>query len=127
MNPVALWKWLALLLAAALLIGLGAWGSARIYRPQLEELRLQLADSRHGTEASLLALQKQNAAVAELEARAAERARQVEQLQVQASQAAREDYAAAARVMLEPPLADVDACESARRAFADELRRERGQ
>ncbi|BCG26034.1 hypothetical protein TUM18999_42250 [Pseudomonas tohonis] len=127
MSPVALWKWLALWLMAMLLVGLGAWGAAGIYRPQLEELGRQLAESRSRAEASLLALQKQNAALAELEARAAERARQVEQLQVRAAQVARQDYAAAARVMLEPPQVGVDACESARRAFADELKRERGQ
>ena len=91
MSPVALWKWLALWLMAMLLVGLGAWGAAGIYRPQLEELGRQLAESRSRAEASLLALQKQNAALAELEARAAERARQVEQLQVRAAQVARQD------------------------------------
>ncbi|MGA4635117.1 hypothetical protein ACPA5B_14685 [Pseudomonas solani] len=125
MNLLASWKWLALLLMAVLLIGLGAWCATRVYRPQLEELRQQLAESRRGAEASLLVLQKQNAAVIELEARAAERARQGELLQARANQTARQDYAAAARVMLEPPLASVDACEAARRAFAEELRRER--
>lgn len=125
MNLSAFWTWLALLLMAALLIGLGAWCSARVYRPQLEELRQQLAESRRGAEVSLLALQKQNAVVVELEARAAERARQGELLQARANQAARQDYAAAARVMLELPLAGVDACEVARRAFAEELSRER--
>ncbi|MGA6104734.1 hypothetical protein ABS648_21890 [Pseudomonas solani] len=125
MNLLASWKWLALLLMATLLIGLGAWCSARVYRPQLEELRQQLAESRRGAEASLLVLQKQNAAMVELEARAAERVRQGELLQAQANQAARQDYAAAARVMLEPSPVGVDTCEAARRAFAEELRRER--
>ncbi|WP_236208314.1 hypothetical protein [Pseudomonas tohonis] len=125
MNLLASWKWLALPLMAALLIGLGAWCSARVYRPQLDALRQQLAESRHGAEASLLVLQKQNAAVIDLEARAAERAHQGELLQARANQAARQDYTAAARVMLEPPPAGVDACEAARRAFAEELRRER--
>ncbi|MDU9416442.1 hypothetical protein [Pseudomonas sp. zfem005] len=125
MNLLASWKWLALLLMVALLIGLGAWCATRVYRPQLEELRQQLAESRRGAEASLLVLQKQNAAVVELEARAAERVRQSELLQAQANQAARQDYTAAARVMLEPSPVGVDACEAARRAFAEELRRER--
>ncbi|WP_271103526.1 hypothetical protein [Pseudomonas tohonis] len=125
MNLLASWKWLALLLMAALLMGLGAWCAARVYHPQLEALRLQLAESRRGAEASLLALQQQNAAVVELEARAAERVRQGELLQVRANKAARQDYAAAARVMLEPSLVGVDACEAARRAFAEELRQER--
>lgn len=125
MNLLASWKWLALLLMAVLLIGLGAWCATCVYRPQLEELRQQLAESRRAAEATLLVLQKQNAAVVELKARAAERARQGELLQAQANQAARQDYAAAAQVMLEPSPVGVDACEAARLAFAEELRRER--
>lgn len=117
-------RWLAWGLCALGLFGFGAWMAGQLYRPRLDEVRAQLVALQQADQANRLALLKQGAAMAELERQGRARSERAEAAVAEARSRSARDYHAAAQVMLEPtPVAD--ACEAARRAFAEELRRER--
>lgn len=117
-------RWLAWGLWALGLVGFGAWMAGQFYRPRLDEALAQLVALQQADQANRLALLKQGEAMAELERQGRARSERAEAAVAEARSRSARDYHAAAQVMLEPtPLAN--GCEAARRAFAEELRRER--
>ncbi|MFU6376240.1 hypothetical protein ACM792_13730 [Metapseudomonas otitidis] len=117
-------RWLAWGLCALGLVGFGAWMAGQFYRPRLDEARAQLVALQQADQANRLALLKQGEAMAELERQGRARSERAEAAVAEARSRSARDYHAAAQVMLEPT-PSADACEAARRAFAEELRRER--
>ncbi|WP_107329699.1 hypothetical protein [Metapseudomonas otitidis] len=117
-------RWLAWGLWALGLVGFGAWMAGQFYRPRLDEARAQLVALQQADQANRLALLKQGEAMAELERQGRTRSERAEAAVAEARSRSARDYHAAAQVMLEPT-SSADACEAARWAFAEELRRER--
>lgn len=117
-------RWLVWGLCALGLVGFGAWMAGQFYRPRLDEARAQLVALQQADQANRLALLKQGEAMTELERQGRARSERAEAAVAEARSRSARDYHAAAQVMLEPT-PSADACEAARRAFAEELRRER--
>ncbi|MFV0886665.1 hypothetical protein ACNKH9_07975 [Metapseudomonas otitidis] len=117
-------RWLAWGLCAFGLVGFGAWMAEQFYRPRLDEARAQLVALQQADQANRLALLKQGEAMAELERQGRARSERAEAAVAEARSRSARYYHAAAQVMLEPT-PSADACEAARHAFAEELRRER--
>ncbi|HDQ4353264.1 TPA: hypothetical protein P8733_003412 [Pseudomonas aeruginosa] len=103
MTWLSYWKPLALVLAALLLIGVGAaggvWIGARHYRPQLDAASADLAACRAARGELEAAVAEQSRQVAALRQAGERRARDAAQAVEQGRQQAAEQYAAAHRLL----------------------------
>lgn len=124
MNSLSIWRMVGGWSVLVLVFALGVWCCAQWYRPQLQALEVQLVDVQHLADAAVDQMQRQNAAVAQLEADTRSRERSAVTLLEQGRRQAEADYARATRIMLEPSRGE-NGCEAARRAFAAELEEER--
>lgn len=132
------WKFLAVVLAAVLLIALGAalgaWLAAEYYRPQLDTAHKQIADSSAAVascvtsrESLVAGVDAQKQALVRLQAAAVQSA---ERAQVAQQAAEGRDIAAkqSAQVILAERIpAGAEACSASRQAFDQELALERAQ
>ncbi|WP_121410158.1 hypothetical protein [Pseudomonas aeruginosa] len=103
MTWLSYWKPLALVLAALLLIGVGAaggvWIGARHYRPQLDAALADLVACRSARGSLEAAVAEQSRQVAALRLAGEQRARDAAQALEQGRQQAAERYAAAQRLL----------------------------
>ncbi|HHZ7321656.1 TPA: hypothetical protein ACWLW4_005952 [Pseudomonas aeruginosa] len=110
MTWLSYWKPLALVLAALLLIGVGAaggvWIGARHYRPQLDAASADLAACRAARGEMESAVVEQGRQVAALRLAGEQRARDAAQAVEQARRRADGDYAAAQRLLRERSAGD---------------------
>ncbi|WP_241281302.1 hypothetical protein [Pseudomonas aeruginosa] len=110
MTWLSYWKPLALVLAALLLIGVGAaggvWIGARHYRPQLDAASADLAACRSARGSLEAAVVEQGGQIAALRQAGEQRARDAAQAVDRGRQQAAEQYAAAQRLLRERSAGD---------------------
>lgn len=113
--------------ALAIAAALGAWACHAFYAPRLELARTNLGTCTTNAAALETSLGKQNEAVIDLKAKAAQRERDAKAAVAAAAPKAESEYHKASAVMTLRPPAGKDECKAAREAFDDELKEERGR
>jgi hypothetical protein len=125
------YRWLAWLMLAAMIAASGAWGgykaTAAYYKPKLAKAQARADDFESAYNALAQAVQRQNAAINQLQAAATAREKRAAQEVAQARAAAASHREQAAAIMGLKLPAGADACAAARDSFDEELRQERGK
>ena len=124
------WRIVAVLVLVAVLLGLGAWGGHTLtrnhYEPLLADANKQIGTLTTANTSMKASVEKQNGAIADLQAEAQRREREaVLAVQQARQQSAKEQTRAQAVLLLRPP-PGANPCTAAQAAFDDELKMERG-
>ncbi len=124
------WRLIGLLVMAAVLIGVGAWGGYTLacnhYEPQLATANEQIGSLTTANTALKSSVDHQNAAVTALQAEATKREQAATAAVQQAHKVAVKSQTRAQAVLLLKPPTGANQCAAAQAAFDDELKDERG-
>lgn len=124
------WRLIGLLVAVAALLGAGAWGGYSMarghYEPKLAAANEQIGKLTAANSEMKAAVERQNAAIADLQAEAKRREQAATAAVQQAHKVAVKNQSRAQAVLLLKPPPGVNQCVAAQAAFDDELRDERG-
>lgn len=124
------WRIVAVLVVIAVLLGLGAAGGYKAarayYEPKLTAANEQIGTLTTANTALKASVEKQNGAIADLQAEAKRREQAATAAMQQAHKVAVKSQSRAQAVLLLKPPLGVNQCVAAQAAFDDELRDERG-
>lgn len=125
------YRWVAWLVLAAVIAGVGAWGghkaTAAYYQPKVAKAEARAAEFESAYGSLARAVQNQNDAINRLQEDAKAREERAAQEVAQARAAAATSRDQATSIMGLKLPAGADECQAAREAFDDELRQERGK
>lgn len=125
------YRWVAWLVLAAAIAGIGAWGghkaTAAYYQPKVAKAEARAAEFESAYGSLARAAQNQNDAINRLQADAKAREKRAAQEVAQARAAAATSRDQATSIMGLKLPSGADECQAAREAFDDELRQERGK